>query len=192
MKFFQIQISVNYMINMVRKELRKEVVVVATVIFSPKCSVVVVWVEEEDQEVLKRENQFNIPLKLLSKKSIKEKQQKLQLIGIEFAQYVMVKVAKMEPTQHVPSVRVEVKLPEWQCLDQECIPNQLDHVMIAVEQVNKLMKQTNAKTVMVRKLSRKRRSLKPMLIRVLHMEKNMFSMVSQMNIQTKKQVMSLL
>jgi hypothetical protein len=64
--------------------------------------------------------------------------------------------------------------------------------MIAVEQVNALMKLTNAKTVMVRKLLRKRRSLKLMSIRVLHMEKNTFSMVNQMNIQTKKQVMSLL
>jgi hypothetical protein len=113
MKFFQMQISVNYMIHMVRKELRKEVVVEAMVIFSPKCLVVVEeWEEEEDQEVPKRENQSNIPLKLLLKRSIKEKQQKLQLIGIESAQHVMVKVAKMEPTQHVPSVRVEVKLLE--------------------------------------------------------------------------------
>jgi len=98
---------------MVRKELNKEVAVEATVISSPKClEEVVEWEVEEDQEDLKKENQYNIPLKSPLKKSIRGKQQKLQLIGIEFAQYVKVKVAKMEPTLHVPSVRVEVKSQE--------------------------------------------------------------------------------
>ena len=101
------------MISMVRKELKKVVAVEAMVIFSPKClEVEVVCQVEEEQEDLKKENQFNIPLKLLLKRSIKEKQQKLQLIGIEFAQRVKVKVAKMEPTQHVPSVREEVRSQE--------------------------------------------------------------------------------
>jgi len=61
--------------------------------------------------------------------------------------------------------------------------------MIAMALENKLMKLTNAKIAMVRKSSKKRKSLRLLLIRVHHMERNTFSMVNQMNILRKNQVM---
>jgi hypothetical protein len=61
--------------------------------------------------------------------------------------------------------------------------------MIAMALENKLMKLTNAKIAMVRKSSKKRKSLRLQLIRVHHMERNTFSMVNQMNILRKNQVM---
>ena len=61
--------------------------------------------------------------------------------------------------------------------------------MIAEDQVSKLMRLTNAKTAMARKLSRRRKFLKHLLTKVPHTVKSISSMVSLMNIQTKKQEM---
>ena len=78
------------------------------VIFSLKC-LVVEWEEvEEDQKVHKRGNQCNIPLKLLLRKFIREKQPKLLLIEIEFAQDAKEKEAKTVLTLPVQNVRVVV------------------------------------------------------------------------------------
>jgi len=61
--------------------------------------------------------------------------------------------------------------------------------MIAVALENKLMKQTNAKIAMVRKLSKRKKFLKLLLIRVHHMVRNTSSTVNLMNIPTKNPVM---
>ena len=63
---------------------------------SPRCSVVV---EEEEREVHKKVKMFNMPLKLLSKKFIEVKLQKLLLIEIESVRHVVVKVEQRELNQ---------------------------------------------------------------------------------------------
>jgi hypothetical protein len=65
-------------------------------------------------------------------------------------------------------------------------------VTIAVEQVNKSMRPTNAKTAMERRSLRKRKSSKLKLIRDLLMEKNTFSTESLMSILIKRQEMFVL
>jgi len=61
--------------------------------------------------------------------------------------------------------------------------------MNAVDQVNALMKLTNAKTAMVRKSLRRRKFSKQTSTKVLHTVKNTSSTVSLMSIQTKRQEM---
>lgn len=84
-----IKIRENFTIKVVLKLFNKELLVVATVISSPRCSV---EVEEEEREVHKKVKMFNMPSKLLSKKFIKVKLQKLLLIEIESVSHVVVKV----------------------------------------------------------------------------------------------------
>jgi len=84
---------------------KEELAVVATVISSRRCLEVVV----ADREDHKRERVFNMQLRLLLKKYIKEKQVKLLLIEIESVPYVLVKVERME----LMPLAALVKEEEW-------------------------------------------------------------------------------
>jgi hypothetical protein len=78
MRFLAIKTREKCMIKVVSKPFNRvmpEVVVVAMVTSSPKCSE---EVEEVDNEVHNKVKVFNIPSRLLSKKSIRERLPKLQ------------------------------------------------------------------------------------------------------------------
>ena len=74
-RFSKIKTRENCMISMVLKVFREEVVVEAMETSSPKCLEEVV--EDSNREVHRKENLFNILLKLPSKKSIKVRPPKL-------------------------------------------------------------------------------------------------------------------
>lgn len=96
MRSSAIKIRENFTIKVVLKLFNKELLEVATVISSHRCSV---EVEGEEREVHKKVKMFNMPLKLLSKKFIEVKLQKLLLIEIESVRHVVAKVEQTELNQ---------------------------------------------------------------------------------------------
>lgn len=132
----------------VKKVYNKEEPAVAMATSSHKCLEVVV-AEQEDH---KRERVFNMQLRLLLKKYIKERQVRLLSIEIESAQVVPVRVVKMELMPLAALVKEEEWLPRWFNLDQACTLNQLV-LVIHVEDLAQLSEnKTNVKNAMVRRL----------------------------------------
>ena len=103
--FCPIKIREKCTTTVVKKVFSKEELAVAMVISSHRCSEAVV----ADQEDHKRERVFNMQLRLLLKKYIKEKLAKLLLIETESVPHVLVKVVRMELMPLAALVKVE----EW-------------------------------------------------------------------------------
>jgi transketolase len=177
------------MIKVVSKPFNKEMpeVVVATATSSPKCSEEAAV--EVDNEVHNKEKVCNIPSRLLSKKSIRERPQKLQWIETESVKIATVKVDKAELMQPAQDAKEEEWELKWPCLVQECTLNQLVHALIAMELELKFQRKTSARIAQEEKLSRRRRFLNALLRKVLQMARNTSSMESLINIQIKKQDM---
>jgi hypothetical protein len=80
-----------------------------------------------------KEKVFNMPSKLLLKKSIRVRLPKLQWIETESVLIAMVKVDKTELNQPVLDAEEEEWEPKWLCLVQVCTPNLQVHALIAME-----------------------------------------------------------
>lgn len=102
------------MTKVVSKQLNKAApeVAVAMEIYSRKC-LEVVWVAHREDKHQRRERMFNIQLRLLLKKFIREKQLKSQLIVIEFARLAMEREVKMELIPPVPAAEAVEWSLKW-------------------------------------------------------------------------------
>jgi len=125
----------------------------------------------------RRESQSFIQWKLHLKIYIMAKIQKLPWAETEFVLNVKAEEVRLALSRHVKDVMVKVWELSCKCLDLECTLKEQVLVMNAMDKVNKLMRKTNARIAMVRKLSKKRKSLMSKLIKVLLMERSIYSTV---------------
>jgi hypothetical protein len=101
---------------------------------------------------------------------------------------VRVRVAKAQSTS-AQDVMARVWLLSCKCLDQVCTVKDQAPVMTVMAKVKSLMRKINARTAMVLRLSKRRKSLKFKLIRDLQMVRSISSTEKLMSFQVLNQVM---